>query len=105
MTRTLYLTRNSLPGRLGQSPFMGYQKDLYQDYPFLLVAFDKPETLQTLKAMAKAKADCDPHSIDWSPKSFHRRPKLLAPACNMFEMFWSALQSARLSDEHLIHAR
>jgi hypothetical protein len=54
MTRTLYLTRNGLPIRLGQSPFMGYEKDLYQEYPLLLVAFYKPETLQPLNAMAKA---------------------------------------------------
>ena len=40
-----------------------------------------------------------------APKSFRRRPKLLAPAWCMFEMFWSALQAARRGDAQLIHAR
>ena len=55
--------------------------------------------------MAKANADCEAHGIDWRPKSFRRRPKLLAPAWCMFEMFWSALQAARRGDAELIHAR
>ena len=55
--------------------------------------------------MAQARADCEAHGIDWRPKSFRRRPKLLAPAWSMFEMFWSALQAARRGDVQLIHAR
>jgi hypothetical protein len=57
------------------------------------------------QAMAQARTDCEAYGINWHPKSFRRRPKLIAPAWSMFEMFWSALQSARLGDEHLIHAR
>jgi len=94
MPTTLYLTRNGLLEPLGQSQVMGYLKGLSQDYQITLITFEKPEDMADTQAMAKANADCEAHGIDWRPKSFHRRPKLLASAWSMFEMFWSALQAA-----------
>lgn len=105
MTPTLYITRNGLLEPLGQSQVLAYLKGLSQDYQITLVTFEKPEDMANTQAMAKAKADCDAHGIDWRPKNFRRHPKLLAPAWSMFEMFWSALQSARRGDAQLIHAR
>ena len=105
MPATLYLTRNGLLEPLGQSQVMGYLKGLSQDYQITLITFEKPEDMSNIQAVAKAKADCDAHGIDWRPKSFRRRPKLLAPAWSMFEMFWSALQAVRRGDAQLIHAR
>ena len=57
------------------------------------------------QAMAKANADCEAYSINWHPKSFRHRPKLLAPAWSMFEMFWSAYRAARAGEAQMIHAR
>ena len=105
MPGTLYLTRNGLLEPLGQSQVMGYLRGLSQDYQITLITFEKPEDLADTQAMAKADADCKAHGIDWRPKSFRRRPKLIAPAWSMFEMFWSALQAARRGDAQLIHAR
>ena len=105
MTPTLYITRNGLLEPLGQSQVLAYLKGLSQDYQITLVTFEKPEDMANTQAMAKAKADCDAHGIDWRPKNFRRHPKLLAPAWSMFEMFWSALQAARRGDAQLIHAR
>jgi glycosyltransferase involved in cell wall biosynthesis len=102
---TLYLTRNGLLEPLGQSQVMGYLKGLSRDYKITLVTFEKPEDMANRQAMARARADCQAHGIDWRPKSFRRRPKLLASAWSMFEMFWSALQAARRGDVQLIHAR
>ena len=84
---------------------MSYLKGLSQDYQITLITFEKREDMADTQAMAKANADCEAHGIDWRPKSFRRRPKLLAPAWSMFEMFWSALQAARRGDAELIHAR
>jgi glycosyltransferase involved in cell wall biosynthesis len=102
---TLYLTRNGLLEPLGQSQVMGYLKGLSQDYQITLITFEKPEDLADTQAMAKANADCEAHGINWRPKRFRHRPKLLAPAWSIFEMFWSALQAARRGDVQLIHAR
>ena len=82
-----------------------YLKGLSQDYQITLVTFEKPEDIANHEAMARARADCQAHGIDWRPKIFRRRPKLLAPAWSMFEMFWSALQGALRGDAQLIHAR
>ena len=102
---TLYLTRNGLLEPLGQSQVMGYLKGLSQDYQITLITFEKPEDMANKQAMDSARADCEAYGINWHPKIFRRRPKLLAPAWSMFEMFWSALQAARRGDAQLIHAR
>jgi glycosyltransferase involved in cell wall biosynthesis len=105
MPATLYLTRNGLLEPLGQSQVMGYLKGLSENYQITLITFEKTEDLADTYAMASARADCEAHGINWRPKSFRRRPKIIAPAWCMFEMFWSALKAARRSDVQLIHAR
>ena len=105
MTPTLYLTRNGLLEPLGQSQVFSYLRGLSQDHAITLITYEKPEDMANKQAMAQARADCEAHCIAWRPKSFRRRPKRLAPAWSMFEMFWSALQAARRGDAELIHAR
>ena len=105
MPSIFYLTRNGLLEPLGQSQVMGYLKGLSEDYQITLITFEKPEDLADTQAMVKADADCKAHGIDWRPKRFRRRPRLIAPAWSMFEMFWSALQAARRGEAQLIHAR
>jgi glycosyltransferase involved in cell wall biosynthesis len=105
MPGTLYLTRNGLLEPLGQSQVMGYLKGLSEDYRITLITHEKTEDLANTHAMASARADCEAHDINWRPKSFRHRPKLLAPGWCMFEMFWSALQAAWRGEAGLIHAR
>jgi glycosyltransferase involved in cell wall biosynthesis len=105
MKPTFYLTRNGLLEPLGQSQVMSYLKDLSRDFKITLITFEKPEDIADHKAMTRAHADCEAHGIDWRPKSFRCRPKLLAPAWSMFEMFWSAYKAAQTGDAQLIHAR
>jgi len=102
---TLYITRNGLIEPLGQTQVMSYLKGLSQDYQITLITFEKSEDMADTQAIAKAKAECEAHGIDWHPKNFHSRPKILTPAWCIFEMFWSALQAARRGDAQLIHAR
>ena len=102
---TLYFTRNGLLEPLGQSQVMAYLRGLSRDYKITLITYEKPEDWANSEAMAQARAYCQAHGIDWHPKSFRRRPKIIAPAWCMFEMFWSALQAARRGDAQLIHAR
>ena len=101
----LYLTRNGLLEPLGQSQVMSYLCGLSGGYKITLITFERSEDIANEQAMAKANADCEAHGINWRPKRFRHRPKLLAPAWCMFEMFWSALQVARRGDVQIIHAR
>ena len=102
---TLYFSRNGLLEPLGQSQVMAYLRGLSRDYKITLITYEKPEDWANSEAMTQARADCQAHGINWRPKRFRHRPKLLAPAWCMFEMFWSALQAARRRDAELIHAR
>ena len=105
MTRTLYLTRNGLLEPLGQSQVMSYLRGLSREYEITLVTFEKPEDRADAGAMARARADCAAHGIDWQPKPFRRRPRILAPAWSLLTMTASALRLTRSKDVGLIHAR
>ena len=102
---TLYFTRNGLLEPLGQSQVMAYLRGLSRDYKITLITYEKPEDWANSEAMTQARADCQAYGINWRPKRFHRSPKLFAPAWNMFEMFWSALQVVRRGNVELIHTR
>lgn len=105
MTRTLYLTRNGLLEPLGQSQVMSYLRGLSRDHTITVVTFEKPEDIADTAAMARARADCAAHGIDWRPGRFRRRPRLIAPAWSLVQMGAVALRAARSGRAELIHAR
>ncbi|RBI83313.1 glycosyltransferase [Rhodosalinus halophilus] len=105
MTATLYLTRNGLLEPLGQSQVMSYLRGLAAEHAITLVTFEKPEDMADSAAMARARADCAAHGIDWRPRRFRRRPRLLASAWSLVAMGTTALRLARSGQLGLIHAR
>ena len=105
MTRTLYLTRNGLLEPLGQSQVMSYLRGLSRDHAITLITFEKPEDMADSAAMARAREDCAAHGIDWRPRRFRRRPRLIAPAWSLVQMGAEALRAARSGRAELIHAR
>ncbi|WP_306120530.1 MULTISPECIES: glycosyltransferase [unclassified Roseitalea] len=105
MPRTLYLTRNGLLEPLGQSQVMNYLRGLARDHTIILVTFEKPEDMADSAAMVRAREDCAAHGIDWRPRRFRRRPRLIAPAWSLAQMGAGALWSARSGKAELIHAR
>lgn len=105
MPETLYLTRNGLLEPLGHSQVMSYLRGLSRDHAITLVTFEKPEDMADSAAMARARADCAAHGIDWRPRPFRRQPRFLAPAGSLFTMGAIALRLARSRALGLIHAR
>lgn len=105
MSRTLYLTRNGLLEPLGQSQVMSYLRGLSREHAITLVTFEKPEDMADSAAMARAREDCAAHGIDWRPRRFRRRPRLIAPAWSLVQMGAEALRAARSRQAGLIHAR
>ena len=105
MKPVLYLTRNGLLEPLGQSQVMSYLRGLSRDHVIALVTFEKPEDMADTAAMARAREDCAAHGIDWRPRRFRRRPRLIAPAWSLVQMGAEALRAARSGQAGLIHAR
>ncbi|MGC9418253.1 MAG: glycosyltransferase [Rhodovulum sp.] len=105
MTHILYLTRNGLLEPLGQSQVMSYLRGLPRDHRISLVSFEKPEDWADEAAMARARADCAAHGIEWRPQRFRRRPPLIAPAWGQVVMGAVALRLVLSRKVGLVHAR
>lgn len=105
MKAALYLTRNGLLEPLGQSQVMAYLRGLSRDHKITLITLEKPQDWADAEAMARARVDCEAHEIDWQPRPFHHRPRLLAPAWSQLVMTAAALRLARSREVGLIHAR
>lgn len=105
MKAALYLTRNGLLEPLGQSQVMAYLRGLSRDHKITLITLEKPQDWANAEAMARARVDCEAHGIDWQPRPFHHRPRLLAPAWSQLVMTAAALRLARSREVGLIHAR
>lgn len=105
VTPTLYLTRNGLLEPLGQSQVLPYLRGLSRDYRIILITHEKPEDWADAPRMAAARADCARHGIDWRPRPFRPRPRIVAPALSLIRMTREAWQLARRGEARLIHAR
>ncbi len=105
MRQILYLTRNGLLEPLGQSQVMGYLRGLSRDHSVILITFEKAEDWADHAAIARARADCAAHGIEWHPQRFRRRPPLIASVYGLIVMAAVALRLTRSKRVGLIHAR
>jgi len=102
---SLYLTRNGLLEPLGQSQVLPYLRGLARDYRIILISHEKPEDWVDAPRMAAARADCARHGIDWRPRPFRPRPRIVVPALSLIRMTREAWRLARRGEARLIHAR
>lgn len=105
MIRTLFLTRTGLLEPLGQSQVMSYLRGLAWDHAITLVTFEKPEDMADSAAMTRARQDCAAHGIDWRPRRFRQRPRLIALAWGLVQIGAEGLRAAWSGRAELIHAR
>ncbi|SFZ85945.1 Glycosyltransferase involved in cell wall bisynthesis [Devosia enhydra] len=101
----MYLTRNGLLEPLGKSQVLAYLRGLAQQQRIILITREKPEDWADAAAMATARAQCSAHNIDWRPRPFRARPRLVAPALDMLGMGWQGLGAVLWGKARLIHAR
>lgn len=105
MTPTLYITRTGLLEPLGQSQVFAYLRGLSSDYSITLITYEKDVDFDNATAMHEARAACERCGIHWLPQRFRRRPKYLATALSILEMFRLSHREIRRSGTKLIHAR
>lgn len=78
--RILYLSYTGLLEPLGQSQVLAYLRLLTEKHEIRLITFEKAHDLVDSAAVAEIRALCEAVGIDWRPKRYHHRPRLLAPA-------------------------
>ena len=105
MTTTLYLTRNGLLEPLGQSQVLPYLRGLSRDYRIILVTREKDRDWADEDAVAEARAECAALGIDWRPRPFRPRPRIVGPARDILAMAREVLRAVRREGVRLIHAR
>lgn len=74
----LYLSYTGLLEPLGRSQVLAYLKRLSTEHAITLVTFEKAADLADDAAMRAMHAECAEHAIEWRPRRYHHRPRLLA---------------------------
>jgi len=105
VSAVLYITRNGLLEPLGQSQVFAYLRGLSGEYRIILITSEKLEDLADNEAVERVHAKCREYGVDWRPRRFHGRPKILAPAWSTAQLFLDARRLARTENVRLIHAR
>ena len=105
MTTTLYLTRNGLLEPLGQSQVLPYLRGLARDYRVILITREKDRDWADEDAVAEARAECAALGIDWRPRPFRPRPRIVGPARDILAMAREVLRAVRQEGVRLVHAR
>lgn len=105
MTPTLYLTRTGLLEPLGQSQVLAYLRGLSQDYRITLITREKAEDWADTEAVKRLRAECAALGIDWRPRPFRSRPRVIAQAFDLISMIYETWRATRGGHVKLIHAR
>lgn len=105
MTPTLYLTRNGLLEPLGQSQVFAYLRGLSRDYSITLITREKAEDWADEALVARVQAECAALNINWHPRPFRPRPRIIAPALDLIGMTHEVWRAARDGRAQLVHAR
>jgi glycosyltransferase involved in cell wall biosynthesis len=101
----LYLSYTGLAEPLGQSQILPYLRGLSGEHRITVISFEKPADLADAGVMAALREACAGHGIGWTPRRYHRRPRLLATAWDLAVFAWTALRLALTTRAELVHAR
>jgi glycosyltransferase involved in cell wall biosynthesis len=100
----LYLSYTGLLEPLGQSQVLAYLEVLAKDHVITLVTFEKAADLADIDAIKAMQVRCRHSAIEWLPRRYHQRPRLLATLYDLVVMTVLALRYARRGAV-LIHCR
>ena len=104
-TKSLYLSYTGMLEPLGRSQVLAYLSRLSNEYSFTLISFEKSQSFQNKDAVAALKAECAEFGIDWKPRLYHKKPRLLATVWDLSVLFWLTFMHSVSSDVKLVHSR
>ncbi|MEZ9503033.1 glycosyltransferase [Vibrio sp. 10N.286.51.B11] len=102
---TLYLSYTGLSEPLGRSQVLAYLSRLSRDYSITLVTFEKRNDFENQEEIEKLKLECVNFGIDWQPRIYHHKPRLLATVWDLFTLFWDTFRLSLRNKVKLIHCR
>lgn len=105
MNNILYLSYTGLLEPLGQSQVLGYLKYISKSYQVTLVTFEKAKDMQDKKNFTEITSLCEQYNIDWHPKIYHHKPRLLATFYDLCVMFISSWRCIKREKIKCIHCR
>lgn len=105
MPKVLYLSRTGMLEPLGQSQVVSYLRGLSKSFEITLISYERDTDLANTAEVQRVERLLDNHGIHWIRRKYRNRPRLLAVAINLIDMFLCALKQTRKQDISLIHAR
>jgi len=101
----LYLSYTGLLEPLGRSQVLAYLSRLSKDYNFTIISFEKADDFSDKAAVEELREECEQFGVNWQPKVYHKKPRLLATLYDMWLMFYAALKLNKVHKYSLVHGR
>lgn len=103
--KILYISYTGLLEPLGRSQILAYLSRLSDEYQFTIVSFEKIEEFCQKEKVAALKKECVEYGIDWQPKIYHNRPRLLATLWDLGVLTSATYAHSRSESVELVHCR
>ena len=101
----LYVTYDGILEPLGRSQVLAYAKGLSADFHMILLTFEKDRDLADAERVARTREEVDLAGIEWVALRYHKRPRLLAKAFDLFQGIWAASRLSFSRGARLVHVR
>jgi len=102
---TLYLSYTGLLAPLGRSQVLAYLSRLSRTYSITLVTFEKRADFENKDEVKKLQDICESFGINWQPRIYHNKPRLLATAWDLLMLSWDTLRISSRKNVKLVHCR
>ena len=103
--KVLYLSYTGMLEPLGRSQVLAYLSRLSKDYEFSIISFEKADDFSDKRAVESLQAECKRFDINWQPKIYHKKPRLLATLWDLLVLFFSTYRVTKKSKIELVHCR
>lgn len=103
--KVLYLSYTGLLEPLGRSQILAYLSRLSDEYQFTIVSFEKANDFADSSKVKALLEECASYDIDWQPKIYHHKPRLLATLWDLSVLLHATWRFSRSGRAELVHCR
>jgi glycosyltransferase involved in cell wall biosynthesis len=103
--KVLYLSYTGLLEPLGRSQILAYLSRLSDEYQFTIVSFEKADDFAEVDKVEALQEECASYGIDWQPKIYHHKPRLLATLWDLSVLLNATWTFSRSGRAELVHCR
>jgi glycosyltransferase involved in cell wall biosynthesis len=105
MKKILYLSYTGLLEPLGRSQILAYLSRLSNEYQFTIVSFEKDSDFTDMNTVESLQKECETLGINWQPKIYHHKPRLLATLYDLLVLFYFTWSFSRGDRAQAVHCR